>query len=126
MTEQTHWSDRNLQSAAASQPGAGIGPDASSSAKAVAAAASNGEGIEAEQVRLDTAMQRADELLVESMRRDEGRRRRRRRRSVLIVLITGALIMTAIVCVLLAALAGQGKNDAASDPTRRKSIGRPR
>lgn len=50
-------------------------------------------GSEHEQSRLDTAMRRADDILVASLRRDERRRRRRR---VLIAASTGGLIMLAI------------------------------
>jgi tetratricopeptide (TPR) repeat protein len=126
MTEQTHWSDRqrrqpNLETAGASQAAnAGVGPNAGGipgpgalAATATSTAGPNGAGFEAEQVRLDAAMQRADDLLVDSLRRDEDRRRRRRR--VLAMLIIGALIMTAIICVLLAALAGQSENNKAGD-----------
>jgi tetratricopeptide (TPR) repeat protein len=79
---------------------------------------SNGAGeaiapeVEAERVRLDDAMRRADELLVDSLRRDEDRRQRRRRLRN-ITLILGGLMTTAFVCVLLGLLAGQGKTDSA-------------
>jgi tetratricopeptide (TPR) repeat protein len=112
MTEQTHWSDRDVDGPA-NGTGAGVGPDAGTATAAAGNGESAGESAEesagrAEQVRLDAAIERADELLVDSLRRDEVRRRRRRRGIVLA--ISGGLTMTAIICVLLAALAGQGKN----------------
>ncbi len=112
MNDQAEWSGDNPEAsnaaaaeAASNDPG--VGPDAGPW-DATAAAPQGGE--EAERVRLDAAMRRADELLVDSLRRDEGRRQRRRRRNI--VFLLGGLVMTAILCVLLAALAGQGKTGA--------------
>jgi Flp pilus assembly protein TadD len=73
--------------------------------------ASNGNA-SAEQARLDAAIRRADELLVDSLRRDEGRRVRRRTA----LLVTGGLLMTALVCVLLLTFAGPRKNDQLAGP----------
>jgi Flp pilus assembly protein TadD len=59
---------------------------------------------QSEHARLDAAIGRADELLVDSLRREEGRRMRRRNA----LLLAGGLAMTAtVVCALLVAFAGR-------------------
>ena len=73
-----------------------------------------------EQARLDAALGRADELLVDSLRRDEGRRTRRRTA----VLLAGGLAMTiTVVCVLLATFARPGAD--ANRPTTGAATTRP-
>src|SRR5687767_5423398 len=67
----------------------------------------------AEQARLDDAMRRADDLLLDSLRADEGRWQRRRRAAMLIM---GGLLMTAIVCALYFAITAAQKDAQVSRP----------
>ena len=71
-----------------------------------------------EDSRLDDAMRRADDLLVDSLRRDEQERRKRRTRRVALAAL-GGLVMTTLAVIALSALLagppGQGTK-ASNDP----------
>jgi tetratricopeptide (TPR) repeat protein len=58
-----------------------------------------------EQARLDEAMERADDLLVNSLKTDERRRARRKR----IVFLLGGLAMLSTICLIVVGLAVQGQ-----------------